>query len=419
MTERGALDLTPWIAQYHTYMKSHGYAPLTISRRLKYLECFQYFVQSRGLASLEEFRPPQTIDFIHYWLGHHAWAKTSAGFSRQSRFEPSHHIALQYSLRSFFRWAGSTGYLKRDTFPWRAPVRGHYFFRQTSEYLDFCKDHKGLAPNTLNQIELFLRRFDHFLHAQHVSDFKQIQSQHIDLFVRQQASHNIRRIQRVHGVLRGFFRYLFSVDQLDRDWACAIRSPRQYRLAHTPHALKAEQVLRLLQSIDRDQPGAKRDFAVILMVSSLGLRCCEVALLRLQDVAWKQQVLRLEQIKNRSFLRLPLSRPLIEALVDYLKNERPKNSPYRNVFLRLTAPRRPLSAGSVSELIRRKMRQAAIPGSGHQLRHAFAAELLHSGIRFSTLQELLGHRHFTSTQIYTKIDLAQLQEVAENDGQKY
>jgi site-specific recombinase XerD len=63
------------------------------------------------------------------------------------------------------------------------------------------------------------------------------------------------------------------------------------------------------------------------------------------------------------------------------------------------------------------MRRAGIQGSAHWLRHAFAGEVLRSGVSFSTLQELLGHSHFSSTQIYTKIDLVQLQEVANNDAE--
>jgi integrase/recombinase XerC len=63
------------------------------------------------------------------------------------------------------------------------------------------------------------------------------------------------------------------------------------------------------------------------------------------------------------------------------------------------------------------MHQAGIAESGHGLRHAFASELLRSGVSFPTLQQLLGHSHFSSTLIYTKIDLAQLQEVANNDAE--
>jgi integrase/recombinase XerD len=235
--------------------------------------------------------------------------------------------------------------------------------------------------------------------------------------VRQQASHNIERIQEVHSILRGFFRYLFSLGSVDRDWAAAMISPRRYWLARTPRAIPSDQVLHLLQSIDREQHGGKRDFAIILVVASLGVRVSEIAALCLDHLDWLQAMVSFPPIKGKNVLRLPLFRPLIEALADYLKNERPAGSPCRNVFLTLTPPFKPLVVQSVSSLIGRRMRRAAIQGSAHGLRHGFAGEVLRSGVPFSTLQELLGHSHFTSTQAYTKIDLVQLQEVANNDAE--
>ncbi len=86
-----------------------------------------------------------------------------------------------------------------------------------------------------------------------------------------------------------------------------------------------------------------------------------------RTVARSQRTLR----EIRHVVHLPLSWPLVKALADYLENERPADSSYRNVFLGLTAPRRPLTPGSVSMLMARRMRQAGIRASGHQLRHAF------------------------------------------------
>ena len=87
--------------------------------------------------------------------------------------------------------------------------------------------------------------------------------------------------------------------------------------------------------------------------------------------------------------------------------------------MRLTAPHAALHPGSVAGLIQRRMQRAGLSASAHQLRHTLASELLRAGVGYSTLQELLGHRHLTSTQIYTKIDLTQLREVADNDAQRY
>jgi site-specific recombinase XerD len=417
MTVGAALDLALWIGDYSMYLESNGYARHRIDSRLRHLSCLKRFIEARGLKTLEEFTPELARDFTDYWVRHQPWAKPSPGFKRKSRFEPHHHIQLQYSLRCFLRWAHSTGRLQHHAFPLRPPVRGGYSFPETADYLRFCEEHKGLAKESWVQIELFVRRFDQFLCSTRLTSWNQLQTSHIDLFVRRQAAHNIGRIQRVHGVLRGLFRYLFSLGRLDRDWAAALLSPRRYSLARTPRALTIEQILSLLRSIDRGHRGGKRDLAIILAAASLGVRASEIAALCLEDLDWIRAVVSFPPIKGQHVLRLPLSGPCIEALADYLKNERPAGNPYRQVFLTLTPPFGPLTARSVSNLMARRMRRAGIRGSGHQLRHLFASALLGSGVSFSTLQELLGHSHFTATQVYTKIDLAQLREVAQNDAQ--
>jgi site-specific recombinase XerD len=411
------VDHAPWIADYDAYLKSNGYAVRIVRSRLKHLRSLVRFAESRGMNTLEEFGPNLVGDFIAYWVRHQPWARTSRGFRRKSRYRPRHHIAIHYSLHCFFRWAYSTGCLQRDVFPLRPAVRGNYFFPEVSGYLRFCEEHKGLAKNSMLQIELFLRRFDQFLDDHKVRAWSELTIDHIDLFVRQQASRNIKRIQRVHKVLRGLFRYLFSTGRVERDWAPALISPRRFHLAHTPRALAAAQVLHLLRSIDRTKRGGRRNFALILMAASLGVRASELAALRLEHLDWARAVVTFPPVKGKRFLRLPLSRPLIEALADYLKYERPSGSSCRNVFVGLTPPFGPLRPGSTAFVIARNMHRAGIRSSGHQLRHAFARELLRTGTSLTTLQELLGHSQISSTQPYTKIDLLPLREVADNDAE--
>ena len=411
------MDLTPWIADYASYLESHGYTRKKIMFRLQHLSCLQRFVDARELKTMEESDAQFASDFIDFWVAHEPGARPSRGGNHKSRFELRDHESIQYSLRASLSWAHSTGRLQGDPFPVTTLVRGGYFFPETADYLRFCQEHKGLAKESWRQYELFLRPFDQFLRAVPLTSWDQLQINHIDLFVREQASHNIRRIQLIHSPFPGVFRYLFSLGRLDRDWASALLSPRRYTLARTPRAVPVEQVLRLLRSIDRERRGGKRDFAIILMAASLGVRASEIAALNLEHLDWLQAVVSFPPIKSKNDLPLPLSGPLIEALADYLKNERPAHSHYRNVFLRLNPPLSPLSPAAVSCLITLRMRRAGIRGSGHGLRHAFACELLKSGIPFSTLQQLLGHSQFISTQIYTKIDLVQLREVANNDAE--
>jgi integrase/recombinase XerD len=418
------VDLSSWIAEYEVYLHRSGYTPRAISRRMKYLSCLEPFAVSLGLKSLEEFEPEHNARFVDYWIRHGNYAKGYAKCGRRPhrrkyRFRPQHHFAAQQSFRSFFRWARSAGRMQKEIFPRKVPVRGNYFLPGTVDYLDFCKEHKGLSENSLSQIELFVRRLDHFLHSAQLTQWSEIESRHIDSFVQQQAGKKIKRIQRITKILRGFFRFLFSHGLLTRDWGSALQAPRQYWLAHVPRATQPHQVLLLLRSIDRTRRGGKRDFAMILMAASLGVRASEIASLRMEDFDWKRGVVRFRQQKNRKLLWMPLSRPLIKALASYMQEERPRNTAQRAVFLRLNTPWEPLTASGLADVISNRMHAAGIAGSCHQLRHGFAGELLRVGIKYSTLQELLGHSHISSTRAYTKIDLAQLREVADNDAENY
>ncbi len=179
------MEMRAWIADYTAYLKAHGYASRTLSLRLQYLQGLERFIVRQAMRSLEECTPQHTSACVADWVRHQPWAKTSPGLKRPSRFKPYHHIALQYSLRSFFRWAHATGRLQNNPFPLRPPVRGSYRFSQVANYLRFVKDHKGLAENSLLQIELFVRRFDQFLEAHQVSNWRQMQVLHLDQFVRQ------------------------------------------------------------------------------------------------------------------------------------------------------------------------------------------------------------------------------------------
>ena len=146
------MDLAPWIADYAAYLESNGYASHAIGVRLRHLSYLNRFMEARGLKTLEEFAPEWAGDFIDYWINHHPAANESAGFRFKSRFEPHHHRDVQFSLRSFFRWAHATGRLQHNAFPLRPPVPGEYYFAEMAEYLRFCKEHQGLARNSCLQI---------------------------------------------------------------------------------------------------------------------------------------------------------------------------------------------------------------------------------------------------------------------------
>lgn len=215
--------------------------------------------------------------------------------------------------------------------------------------------------------------------------------------------------------IRGFFRYLrwesILIANLDR---VVPRIP-EWRLAKIPRHLPWKQVQELIESISTDTPEGKRDKAIILLISTLGLRSKEVHTLKLNYIEWKSSEIRLPSTKSHKERVLPLTSEVGEALVDYILNGRPKDHG-NDVFMRHSAPVGPwANAGSISYVIRRRLRLAGIksPSYGaHMIRHSLATRMINNGVSISNIADLLGHASIDTTAIYTKVDVNRLSSVA-------
>ena len=218
--------------------------------------------------------------------------------------------------------------------------------------------------------------------------------------------------------LRAFFRFAE-----DRGWcrpglAAAITSPRVYRDATLPAGPSAEDLERLLATTEGDQPEDLRDRALLLTLSVYGMRAGEARGLRLDDINWDAETLRVHRPKTGRTDLFPLSRRVGDAIARYLRDARPRTDSRREVFLSSRAPSGPLSLSKISSIVRSRMQRCGIdcprPGA-HALRHAFAQRLLEEGFSMQEIGDCLGHRSPASTAIYAKVDLARLRQVADFD----
>ncbi len=141
--------------------------------------------------------------------------------------------------------------------------------------------------------------------------------------------------------LSGFYRWLDLCGHGARHLVGAIPLRRRYRLADVPCALSWDQVQRLLAVIDRREPNGYRNYAMLLLFASYGLRGCEVRALCLDDIHWSRDEITVFTPKTGRRRRLPLTRPVGEAILDYLREERPP-SLRREIFLSSRPPHAPL-----------------------------------------------------------------------------
>jgi len=157
-----------------------------------------------------------------------------------------------------------------------------------------------------------------------------------------------------------------------------------------------------------------RDHAILLLLSMYGLRSGEVRRLRLDDIDWQKDRIRVVRSKSGREERLPLEPTVGNAIARYLHEGRPASSS-RIVFLTLRAPIRPLSSSGLHYIVKRQFHGLSQPVKGlgpHGLRHACASHLIESGLTFKETGDHLGHRSVESTRIYAKVDLASLRRVA-------
>jgi site-specific recombinase XerD len=190
-------------------------------------------------------------------------------------------------------------------------------------------------------------------------------------------------------------------------------SRRRLALRHfAAHGDDSGDVQALLDSCDRGNPVGIRNFAIMMLVARLGLRSIEVARLELRDVDWRAGEL-VVRGKARRRDRLPLPAEVGDALVAYLSCGRnPQDA--RHLFLTCKAPRGPIRADLVGDVVERACERAGLPRVGpHRLRHALAGELLRQGAGLVAIGQVLRHQDLATTALYAKVDLGALRRVAQ------
>ncbi len=216
--------------------------------------------------------------------------------------------------------------------------------------------------------------------------------------------------------IRDFFKFVYLRGYHNRNLANAVPTLIFYQLDRVPRGISWEVVERLLKVPDRRRPIGRRDYAILLLLATYGVRTIQVTHLRFRDVHWREGTIWFDAHKGGKPLLLPLETPVAQALLDYIKKDRKEIShPY--VFVKhQTGPTggQPLGR-ALWYMVHRHLQKIAIqcPSRGpHAIRHAFATRLLAERKPLKTIADLLGHCRLSSTFIYTKVDLQQLRSLA-------
>jgi integrase/recombinase XerD len=282
-------------------------------------------------------------------------------------------------------------------------------------YRSYLKNVRGLESATIqHHFATGLKFFSWLDKFGGLSYLQKLTSQNIENFVSVEGK-KVGRAQLRHIIafLRSFLNFLAARDEAPKGLSDQIDTPRIYREEQLPRSLDWEIVRTLLQSIDRSNAIGKRDYAMLLLIATYGLRACEIVTLKLDDLDWRHNCLRITQRKTGVPLVLPLTSEVGKSIISYLHQGRPP-VPYREIFLHHAAPHSILKASCISSIFRAWSRRSclSIPYSGaHCLRHSYAVHLLRQGIALKTISDILGHRSLESTCIYLRLAVEDLRTV--------
>jgi integrase/recombinase XerD len=314
------------------------------------------------------------------------------------------------SVRVLQRFLRERGLVQAATAP--EPSRNDI---QLRAFKDHLQNTCGYAPSTIRHHIPFAAEFLAWLNFEKTPDrLSSLSLEDIDEFC-QRLGKRMGRVamQKPIATLRNLLRFWAARGLVSPGMDSQIETPRIYRQEQLPRSLPWPTVQALLQSINRDSANGKRDYAIFTLMTTYGLRSCDIVSLTLEDIHWRAGCIRICQSKTGQPLELPLTDQVASALLDYLHNV-PRYGSYRQLFLRLRAPGGILKSTAITEAFQGWSKRSGLViqfQGAHCIRHSYALNLLHHNLPLKTIGDLLGHQSPESTAVYLRLNTDDLREV--------
>ncbi len=240
----------------------------------------------------------------------------------------------------------------------------------------------------------------------------------VGAFVATLAGYQFKTVEQKLCALRSFLRFASGDGLVDAAVLAAVPTVKSRKHTRIPSIWDPAEVTRILDAVDRGNPSGKRDYAVILLITRLGLRSIDVKRLEFSDFDWPGNRLSIVQVKTGRRVWLPLLKDVGWAVIDYVRSARPV-SDCRQVFLRHTAPIGPFSdQDHLDQIMVKHARAAHVPVGEkrrhgmHSLRHSLATRMMEDGTPVEQIADILGHQSVGSTGVYLKSSLGLLAKCA-------
>lgn len=396
------------IEQYVIWLNDQQYSNRSVLRRVPLLVAFGAYAKEHGATEIEHL-PDYVEPFVEDRVAQRTKRQCTAIALKKYR-ECVRNPICQMLRRVIPGYIGRRRPRKPDN-PFQAQAPG---------FLCYLTEEKGLRTSSVRQYQFHLRQFADYLKRIQSDNLATLSPKILSDFI---ADYGPRiawpTLRNACGTLRVFLRYLYREGVLAKDLSAVVEFPQSFRFSEIPRSIAWTEVEQVLAGVDRRSPCGKRDYAILLLLAIYGLRACEVAALTLDDIDWRNDRIKIRERKVGNSTAYPLSSIAGAAIVDYLKNGRP-NSAERQVFLRSLAPPTPITSAAISCRVIHYIHKAGInvhrPGS-HTLRHSCVQRLVNADFTLKQIGDFVGHRDAASTQIYSKVAVEALRQVALGDGE--
>jgi integrase/recombinase XerD len=377
-------------AGFERWLRATGFSRSAVSQRIWQFDHLSRWLEREGLRP-DQLTPARQEQFLA--------ARRAAGYRTW---------VSARSLRVPLAYLREVGVVP---VPAAAGEAGGPLERLLDDYRRYLACERGLAQSTVRDYERVARLFFAEREREGGLGLERLSAADVSIFLaRECPRRSIPSAQQLVTGLRAMLRYLHVAGGIELPLRWAVPAVADRRGLSLPRGLEPAAVARLLASCDRRRLTGRRDYAVLLLLARLGLRAGEVAAIRLEDLDWASGEL-LVRGKGNRHERLPLPVDVGKALVAYLRR-RPR-SECRAVFLCVRAPRGPVSAGVVSQIVRAACTRAGLERAGaHRLRHTAATGMLRAGSSLPEVAQVLRHQRLDTTAQYARVDRQALRALA-------
>jgi len=285
----------------------------------------------------------------------------------------------------------------------------HYYFilKEWRQYLEASEYSRSESYQKERNMIYFLD----FLENNNMFDLTTLDSSSVLKYINNYPDYYRKQtIKNYNKHLRGILRFLFSKRYIKQDLSIFVPTIKTSKCENIPATWTEEEIQKIFKEIELDKSLGKRIYLILLLSIRYGLRACDIRNLKFENIDWKNQTIKLTQTKTKKEISFPLLPDVFSALVDYIKNERPKtDEPYIIVNVNGNKFVHASFYDDIGRIINKTDISCTNRKKGiHSMRHTLASSLLKENIPLPIISTILGHSNTASTTTYLKVDEKQL-----------